>query len=372
MMISRDKEDIVKINRMRSNAGDYIKDGIQDNIQNSPHSSIQNSNQNSLHNSSQNSFHSNIQNRSQNNIKHNTHNNIQDRIQDKSFQTHIFQTDSGISLAADYFAAGENRKDIAVLYFHGGGLMYGQRNDLPGVYRQMFLDNGYDFIAFDYPLAPESTLGDIHRGTEECVRWFCTYYKERNNMITPTYVLFGRSAGAYLALFLAKRLKELDLPQPFKIISFYGYYGFEEPEFHKPSPFYLRYPAIDGSILERAKGGAPVTSGPMEKRFSFYVCARQKGDWPLWLAGDGNCPADFSLSEMDLAGLPPAFLTASSSDEDVPFRVSKRMSRMIPGSVFYPVYYLEHDFDRDTGRAEGKEVYEACMEWMGMNENGLK
>ena len=274
-----------------------------------------------------------------------------------------FQTELGYSLNADYYSAGNNRKNIAVLYFHGGGLMYGQRQDLPAVYRQMFLDAGYDFLTFDYPLSPESTLADIHHSTEECVRWFCSSFKSEQNGLPLKYLLFGRSAGAYLVLFLASRLQTLDLPKPMKIISFYGYYNFEQPEFYNPSPFYLGYPKLDKSILEQAKNGPPITSGPLEKRYCLYVCARQRGDWPLWLVNDADDLSAYSLNEKDLSGLPPAFLTASSADEDVPFCISKRMAHMIPGSVFYPVYYLEHDFDRNTERDEGREVYEACLKW---------
>ena len=279
--------------------------------------------------------------------------------------TYTFQTNGGLSINADYYPAGKNEKNVTILYFHGGGLMYGQRQDLPDVYRRMFSNAGYNFLAFDYPLAPESSLADIHSGTEECVRWFWSAFRNENDGELPRYILFGRSAGAYLTLVLARRLISLGLPGPERIISFYGYCRFDEPEFHRPSPFYLRYPLIEQSLLEDAKNASPVTSGPIEKRYSLYVCARQNGDWPLWLAEDEAELMKYSLGEDDLSVLPPAFLTASSSDEDVPFRVSKRMAQRIPGSVFYPVYYLEHDFDRDTGRAEGRQAYEACILWLG-------
>ena len=78
--------------------------------------------------------------------------------------TYTFQTNGGLSINADYYPAAKNEKNVTILYFHGGGLMYGQRQDLPDVYRRMFSDAGYNFLAFDYPLAPESSLADIHSG----------------------------------------------------------------------------------------------------------------------------------------------------------------------------------------------------------------
>lgn len=108
-----------------------------------------------------------------------------------------------------------------------------------------------------------------------------------------------------------------------------------------------------------------MTSGPIENRYSLYVCARQNGDWPLWLVKNEEELYQYSLCEKDLALLPPVFLTASTSDEDVPFRISKKMATVISSSLFCPVYYLEHDFDRDIGRIEGREIYEKCICWMG-------
>ena len=56
--------------------------------------------------------------------------------------------------------------------------------------------------------------------------------------------------------------------------------------------------------------------------------------------------------------------TASSGDQDVPFRESKQMARKIPRSQFFPVYYLEHDFDRDTTKPEGMQAYRAALAWL--------
>lgn len=279
-------------------------------------------------------------------------------------ETYTFQTSSGIQLDADYYPALENRKETAVLYFHGGGLMYGMRQDLPALYRQMFTDAGYDFLAFDYPLAPESSLADIHSAAEECVRWFLNDFQSARGGAPSRYLLFGRSAGAYLVLLLANRLRAAGLPAPERLVCFYGYCRFDEPEFNRPSPFYQRYPQIDPDTVRQRVGSAPVTSGPIEKRFSLYVCARQTGNWPLWLAAEESERARYSLTDRELALLPPAFLTASSSDGDVPFRLSKQMARLIPGSLFHPVYYLEHDFDRDTGKKEGREAYQRCLRWL--------
>ena len=46
----------------------------------------------------------------------------------------------------------------AIIYFHGGGLLYGRRKDLPRPHLNTLTQAGYAIIAFDYPLAPAAKL----------------------------------------------------------------------------------------------------------------------------------------------------------------------------------------------------------------------
>ncbi len=277
-----------------------------------------------------------------------------------------FTSTQGIPLHVDVHRAQESRRvQAGVLYFHGGGLLCGTRDDLPSQYLEMFTAQGYDVYCFDYPLAPETPIGQIHESALSCLKWYL-------EQAGGPYFLFGRSAGAYLALYLAHSARLAGLPAPMGILSFYGYPGLLIPEFSKPSAYYNKLLSMDSSIVDRLtdKSGRPVTYGPLKDRYLLYVYARQTGKWQELLSGDAahveaaESPANFSLTPEDLALLPPAFLTASSTDQDVPFGCSKRMARQIPGSLFHPVYNLEHDFDRDTARPEGREAYAKALEWM--------
>ena len=64
-------------------------------------------------------------------------------------------------LITTYKQSESNDKHIAVFYLHGGGLLYGERDDLPLPYIELLTKAGYTVIAADYPLAPESALPDI-------------------------------------------------------------------------------------------------------------------------------------------------------------------------------------------------------------------
>lgn len=251
----------------------------------------------------------------------------------------------------------------AVLYLHGGGLLYGERDDLPAPYLHMFLDAGYTLFCLDYPLAPESPLSCIHQAVTE--GWECLAQEELPARGIERYFLFGRSAGAYLALLLAKHLRARQtMPAPSGILDFYGYYDMTDSFFSVPSAYYNRLPAVPRALADHFSGAQPVTSGPKAQRFSLYVYARQQGAWSALLGRADMADPAFSLSAADIAALPPLFITASSTDEDVPFRVSKALSRQAPSAMMKPVYYLEHDFDRDTANPAGMEVYRACLAWM--------
>ncbi len=199
--------------------------------------------------------------------------------------------------------------------------------------------------------------------------------------------LLGRSAGAYLALTTASRLTKSITPstKPAGILSFYGYHTFDIPEFQKISPAYAKLPKIPERIVTQLTHGSYpaaaesyqqhvtgdfketnrqlLTEDPKETRYSIYIYARQTGRWPEFL-GSPEDISHCSLTAEDLVQLPPAFFTASTGDQDVPFCTSKYMASKVPGSVFKPVYYLEHDFDRNVKRKEGIQIYEAAICWM--------
>lgn len=257
-------------------------------------------------------------------------------------------------------------KNTAVIYFHGGGLLFGSRKDLPELYRDMFLNAGYDFLAFDYPLAPEHSISQITDSCCQLLRWFFSNYQEILSLESSRYILFGRSAGAYLALqtaFYTVCQKE-EILSPCALLLFYGYPGFSEEEFFKENRYYqAKFPPISRETAFQAAKQRPDFDTEKSPRVLLYVYARQTGRW-VDLVGTEDELEQHSLSPQQLSSLPPAFLTASSMDHDVPFRLSKSMARQIPGSKFYPVYNLEHDFDQDTSVPEGKAAYEECLRWL--------
>lgn len=264
---------------------------------------------------------------------------------------------------------------IAVFYLHGGGLLYGVRDDLPQPYVTAFADAGYTLICADYPLAPETPLPGIVDAVFDT--WHAAIEEPLAAGAFDGYVLFGRSAGAYLSLLLAREIDRrrtpdgAALPQPRAILSFYGYYDITDDALRAPAQAYTALPEVSldqaRRIVQASSG--PMASGSLALRYALYVYARQHQDaWGDLLGLDGgdaaHRPEAWSLTAEDLQRLPPVFATASTGDEDVPFRMSKALARAVPESTMRAVYYLPHDFDRDVNDPAGREAYAAALTWL--------
>lgn len=253
-----------------------------------------------------------------------------------------------------------------VVYFHGGGLFFGTRDDLPEPYLRMFAERGHRLWALDYPLAPEVPLPQIRQAIADELAWLAA--NEGLGRDRPL-VLFGRSAGAYLALrtcadLLAAQPGTSPLPRPAAVLSLYGYANLTADFLITPSRHYTKVHTISEASVTRRIGTAPITSARLESRFPLYLYARQTGRWDELLGLDNETARTLSVSDDELAGFPPTFCAASTSDNDVPYSCSKHLARTIPEAHLHTVYYLEHDFDRDTTRPEGPTCYESALTWL--------
>lgn len=274
-----------------------------------------------------------------------------------------FTTQANLPLHADLYRADKNRKNTTILYFHGGGLLYGTRDDLPELYISKFLTAGYDFLAVDYPLAPEAKLRLIVQSASEFVAFFLKNFANVFTLTTNQYVLFGRSAGAYLAFLVCRQSIRNATPLPKALLSLYGYATLTEASFQTPSRHYNKLARISDESMQKILSDRPVTYGTMASRFSLYIKARQEGTWLNYLCGAED-PATYSLTGQDLQALPPTLLAAATLDPDVPYKMSKTLVKCIPDSHLITVYKEVHDFDRDLSDPAGALAYDEMLAWL--------
>ena len=232
----------------------------------------------------------------------------------------------------------------ALLYFHGGGLLYGDKADLPDYHITRMTQAGYAVISFDYPLSPAAKLPLIMEDICSSINHYVENSTKYTGLSLP-YFLWGRSAGAYLCL-IAVAHGELLAP-PKGILSYYGYGFLVNNWFHTPSKYYCSLPPVSASCLTAVPEELH-TTGDLETHYSVYVYARQNGCWKdlIYEGREKFFLLDYSLRTCDK--LPcPLFCAHSMGDTDVPYEEFLELCRKY-NAKRYIASCNEHDFDRNT------------------------
>ncbi|MBO0460266.1 alpha/beta hydrolase [Enterococcus sp. DIV1298c] len=248
-----------------------------------------------------------------------------------------------------------------ILYLHGGGLIYGSKNDLPHALKNRFLDQGYTILSLDYLLAPNTSVAEI-------IETLNKSFSVLGKMIIQEqpFGICGRSAGSYLMFHLTKHLGRNKEITPNFLINFYGYTDFE---FLKKAPSPTER-TLTAEVLTGIDQETPLADDPLMTRALLYHYGQQQGI----LADYYGLPksqdwSNYAIREEELADFPPCFSTASTTDQEVPFASSKRLSKQIPDSRFKPVYDLEHDFLKQTSEPQVQTVLKELSDWLSAKES---
>lgn len=277
---------------------------------------------------------------------------------------HTYHTFEQIQLKAEFIRSTIPSEKPTLIYIHGGGFIFGERKDLPELYINMFTEAGYNLLLLDYPLAPEIDLTVIHDCLAKALEWFQTHHQITLNLNSSEYYLFGRSAGAYLALLLSAKHPSSSQKG---IISFYGYSSMLSDEFTKPSEYYLQFPKLSFMDLYDLTDNGIQTQASVKSRYVLYINYRQNGTWLSKVLPNRSLWLEYTLSDDELKSLPRTFLTASNTDKDVPYSSSEYLSATIPDNLFIPVENQFHDFDRDFTNPISIDIYESLIQWLSEN-----
>ncbi|GAA5103805.1 alpha/beta hydrolase [Wohlfahrtiimonas larvae] len=274
---------------------------------------------------------------------------------------HTYTLLENIELKAELKPAKHPSHQPTLIYIHGGGFILGERSDLPETYIDMLNDAGYNLLLLDYPLAPEVDLTTIHHCLAQALEWFHLNHQSILGLDSADYYLFGRSAGAYLALLLSAKN-----PSQYQkgIIAFYGYSSMLSDAFITPNDYYLQFPKHSYMDLYDLTDQGILTEASVKSRYVLYINYRQTGEWLSKVLPDRSQWEYYSLTDQELSKLPQTFLTASNTDKDVPYEASVHLSNIIPNNVFYPVENQYHDFDRDFNNPIAISIYQSLLEWL--------
>lgn len=247
---------------------------------------------------------------------------------------------------------------LTLVYFHGGGFIFGEREDLPKPYIDLLNDHHISILSVDYPLAPEYKLEQIIDYTKQLMTWLGENLAELTT--NDKYFIMGRSAGGFLALHAGVSALELN-NQPKGIISLYGYFSLRVPHFTIPNRHYLQYPKIDQQIVDMLLKRPEL---PANNRYTIYMYGRQTGNWLDMVLEDRNQAKALSLSEEDVEKLPPLFLAAANNDPDIPANQSRKLDQIHDNSTLQIIDSSDHDFDRTQVDHLGMPLYQDIVEWI--------
>jgi len=113
----------------------------------------------------------------------------------------IYKTVEGHAIKANIFLPTVKQKHPVLVYFHGGGFIFGNRDQgLDIAIKEKLLANNYAVVSADYRLAPETKLDEILKDVNDIIKWIKLNGEQKYNIDTSKIVVAGSSAGGYLAL----------------------------------------------------------------------------------------------------------------------------------------------------------------------------
>ena len=213
----------------------------------------------------------------------------------------------------------------AIIWIHGGALIFGTRNWLSSEQLEQYMNAGYNVVSIDYRLAPETKLASIINDLEDAYAWVRSKGPALFNIDPDRITVVGHSAGGYLTLMAGFRLK----PPPSALVSFYGYGDITGPWYSQPDSFYNQKPSIPQDQAIEYVGDSTVFPNGRSK---FYLYCRQQGVWPREVSGHDPEKEVAWFSEYEplkniSRSYPPTLLLHGEKDTDVPYEQSVLMSK---------------------------------------------
>lgn len=244
-----------------------------------------------------------------------------------SRRTYTYKTVGDCEIKADVYRLPGNEDRPAILWIHGGALMFGDRATLPADQAERYLRAGYVIVSIDYRLAPETKLPAILEDVDDAYRWMREKGPKLFHVSSDRIAVVGNSAGGYLTLMAGYRL----MPRPGALVSFYGYGDITGEWTTLPSKFYLERDRIAKEEAEKVVGGRVLSGSPIFPRVTFYNYCRQNGLWDQAVTTfdpqaepeklEPFCPVRHVTKDY-----PPTLLLHGDRDTDVPFAQSEQMA----------------------------------------------
>ncbi|GEN83748.1 esterase [Sporosarcina luteola] len=286
--------------------------------------------------------------------------------------TIIYKQEENFELKADFYSASKDASPL-IVFIHGGGLIWGSREDMKSEQIEFFLHAGFNIFSIDYRLAPETKLPAIKKDIEDALSWVEKEGVKQFDYDPEKIAVIGSSAGGYLAL-----LTGTFTNKPKAIVSFYGYGDITGDWAIKPSPHYSNMTNVPRELAKMLVSKDIISVGPIEKRYAIYMHARQHGVWIEELTGLIPVLEKEELSKYSPLfnihpDFPPTLLLHGTEDEDVPYERAVLLAENLKEngipSKLITIPEGKHQFDNDW---ETPIVQDAFKEVLSFLDDHLK
>ncbi len=242
--------------------------------------------------------------------------------------THVYKTVGDVSIHADVYRPDDDKVRPVVVWIHGGALIVGSRESVPGNILELCQKEGFALVSIDYRLAPEIKLPQIAEDLDDALAWIRTQGPERFQIDPERMVITGGSAGGFCTYLVTARMKH----KPRAIVSYWGYGEFDPEWTVVKSKDHGEAVKQDDAL--QGVGKEVVTAPTKEQapgRGAFYRCTRQNGIWSKEVTGfdpvkDKEQLDRFSPVRLVSKDFPPTLMIHGTIDTDVPYACSLRMA----------------------------------------------
>jgi acetyl esterase/lipase len=280
----------------------------------------------------------------------------------------------GHDIEADVYRAPGDDVRPAVLWIHGGALIFGSRTNAFDWQLREYLDAGYVLVSIDYRLAPETKIPAIVQDVEDAYSWMRDEGPGLFRIDPDRMAVVGHSAGGYLALVAGSRC----VPPPQAVISFYGYGDLTGAWYSSSSEFYSAMPEVSEEEARSAVGDTVITGTPeletVKKRAMFYLFCRQRGLWPREVGGkDPVADRDWFSQYEPLNNISPEYpatlLLHGERDTDVPFEQSVLLAKAFNSHAVEHELVSDpnwgHVFDRTGDDPVVRDAFHNVLRFLG-------
>ncbi|RHW38078.1 alpha/beta hydrolase [Neobacillus notoginsengisoli] len=282
-------------------------------------------------------------------------------------KTIVYKQAGSHEIKADFYGV-EARNAPVLMYIHGGGLIFGSRDDMKEEQIKLYNEAGFAVFSIDYRLAPETKIADIKLDVEDAFLWLKTKGSELFQIDPERIFISGGSAGGYLSL-----LSGTFETKPKGIISFYGYGDIIDRWATESSAYFRAMSSVPKELVDMLIKKEPLSEGPINQRFGIYLYGRQTGSWIEDMTGydpilQRDLVKKWSPYWNVSADFPPTLLLHGTKDDDVPYEESVKMAKAlteagvpnklitIPGGV--------HVFDENMDDPAVKDAFNEVISFL--------